>query len=231
MFQKMFRRAAPVMLGAALTFAAGASAQAAIVSIGLSSTGPGSITTEATGSGSANFTGSFGAFSNVTVNAFTQPTVDDFANSNSITVEQGGGAHPPSTLYVFVSATNLTSLSSLINFASSFTENALTNGWTVTEKTYLDTANTLYGLTTLLGSSNFSTTGHNIQTSLQSVSDPFSVTEEYIINTNGRGAANSTIVVASVPEASTWAMMILGFLGVGFLAYRKQSDGQQLRIA
>jgi hypothetical protein len=29
--------------------------------------------------------------------------------------------------------------------------------------------------------------------------------------------------VAAVPEASTWAMMILGFLGVGFMAYRRKS--------
>ena len=29
-------------------------------------------------------------------------------------------------------------------------------------------------------------------------------------------------LLAAVPEPSTWAMMILGFLGVGFLAYRKQ---------
>lgn len=29
--------------------------------------------------------------------------------------------------------------------------------------------------------------------------------------------------VASVPEPSTWAMMILGFAGVGFMAYRRKS--------
>jgi hypothetical protein len=29
------------------------------------------------------------------------------------------------------------------------------------------------------------------------------------------------LTVAAVPEASTWAMMILGFLGLGFLGYRK----------
>jgi hypothetical protein len=28
--------------------------------------------------------------------------------------------------------------------------------------------------------------------------------------------------IASVPEPSTWAMMILGFLGVGALAYRQR---------
>jgi hypothetical protein len=35
---------------------------------------------------------------------------------------------------------------------------------------------------------------------------------------------------SSVPEASTWAMMLLGFLGVGFLAYRRK-NGSTLRIA
>jgi hypothetical protein len=30
-------------------------------------------------------------------------------------------------------------------------------------------------------------------------------------------------VVAAVPEPSTWAMMILGFAGVGFMAYRRKS--------
>jgi hypothetical protein len=36
--------------------------------------------------------------------------------------------------------------------------------------------------------------------------------------------------VGSVPETSTWAMMILGFLGMGFMAYRRKS-GTRLRFA
>jgi hypothetical protein len=36
--------------------------------------------------------------------------------------------------------------------------------------------------------------------------------------------------VAPVPEASTWAMMILGFVGVGFLAYRRRGQGPALRL-
>jgi hypothetical protein len=31
------------------------------------------------------------------------------------------------------------------------------------------------------------------------------------------------LTVAAVPEPSTWAMMVLGFLGVGFLSYRRKS--------
>jgi hypothetical protein len=38
--------------------------------------------------------------------------------------------------------------------------------------------------------------------------------------------------VAAVPEPSTWAMMILGFFGVGFLAYRRRGPASSLvRIA
>jgi hypothetical protein len=32
------------------------------------------------------------------------------------------------------------------------------------------------------------------------------------------------VVSASVPEPSTWAMMVLGFASVGFLAYRRRSQ-------
>jgi hypothetical protein len=34
----------------------------------------------------------------------------------------------------------------------------------------------------------------------------------------------ATFNVAAGPEPSTWAMMILGFVGVGFVAYRKKSQ-------
>lgn len=36
--------------------------------------------------------------------------------------------------------------------------------------------------------------------------------------------------VSAIPEPSTWAMMILGFLGVGFMAYRGKGNGS-FRIA
>jgi hypothetical protein len=34
----------------------------------------------------------------------------------------------------------------------------------------------------------------------------------------------SNFAVSGVPEASTWAMMVLGFLGLGFLGYRRSSN-------
>ncbi len=40
-----------------------------------------------------------------------------------------------------------------------------------------------------------------------------------------------SFTISAVPEPSTWAMMILGFFGVGFMAYRRKKNGPALRIA
>jgi hypothetical protein len=37
-------------------------------------------------------------------------------------------------------------------------------------------------------------------------------------------------VTSAVPEPSTWAMLILGFAGVGFMAYRKNRSGPMFRL-
>jgi choice-of-anchor C domain-containing protein len=44
------------------------------------------------------------------------------------------------------------------------------------------------------------------------------------------GPALDAVSVTATPEPSTWAMMILGFMGVGFLAYRRK-QGSALRLA
>jgi hypothetical protein len=46
----------------------------------------------------------------------------------------------------------------------------------------------------------------------------------------GVGTMSVTEVTAAVPEPSTWAMMILGFFGVGFMAYRRKGS-QSFRAA
>jgi hypothetical protein len=38
-------------------------------------------------------------------------------------------------------------------------------------------------------------------------------------------------VSSAVPEPSTWAMLILGFVGIGFMAYRRKQTGHQFRFA
>jgi choice-of-anchor C domain-containing protein len=44
------------------------------------------------------------------------------------------------------------------------------------------------------------------------------------------GPALDNVTIAAVPEPSTWAMMLLGFLGLGFVTYRRKSHSI-LRIA
>ena len=46
----------------------------------------------------------------------------------------------------------------------------------------------------------------------------------------GGDLTTAPLNIAAVPEASTWAMMLLGFAGVGFMAYRKR-NGASLRVA
>jgi hypothetical protein len=41
--------------------------------------------------------------------------------------------------------------------------------------------------------------------------------------TNAGFPVSGTFSVAAVPEPPTWAMMILGFAGIGFMAYRRRS--------
>jgi hypothetical protein len=40
----------------------------------------------------------------------------------------------------------------------------------------------------------------------------------------------SSNVVAAVPEPSTWAMMILGFAGIGFMAYRQKAKPASMAV-
>lgn len=44
------------------------------------------------------------------------------------------------------------------------------------------------------------------------------------------GPALDNVSVAPVPEPATWAMMIIGFAGVGFLAYRRRPAGKWVRL-
>ena len=50
----------------------------------------------------------------------------------------------------------------------------------------------------------------------------------YVNSTDGIQIANSTVSLVdlsttpAVPEPSTWAMLLLGFAGIGFMAYRRK---------
>jgi PEP-CTERM motif len=65
-------------------------------------------------------------------------------------------------------------------------------------------------------------------TAAETANSGFTVPDDESISVSGNFAQ---LNVSAVPEPSTWAMMILGFFGVGFIAYRRKRNGSQLRLA
>jgi hypothetical protein len=129
---------------------------------------------------------------------------------------------PAATLDIWITDTNLPSLTGF--FDSTFTENIVPAGWTITERTYYSAANATYG-GTLLASNVFSTHGTADFTSkIIPLVGPYSVTHQYhLAATTTGGTALSTISLTgtSVPEPASWAMMIGGF-GLAGAAFRRR---------
>jgi hypothetical protein len=101
-------------------------------------------------------------------------------------------------LNIWVTDQGLTSPLGAFNFLSTFTTNALNAGWTVTESTFLSTANALF-TGTPLSSTTFTgplVSGGNasgISALTSTGAGPFSVTEKFTIFAAGAGSDNSTI--------------------------------------
>jgi hypothetical protein len=47
----------------------------------------------------------------------------------------------------------------------------------------------------------------------------------------GLDVIQAGILTPAIPEASTWAIIVLGFLGVGLVAYRRREQGLSFRVA
>jgi hypothetical protein len=47
----------------------------------------------------------------------------------------------------------------------------------------------------------------------------------------GANRLGAFTLTAAVPEPQTWAMMLLGFAGIGFMAYRRKQNGSAFRLA
>jgi hypothetical protein len=209
-----------LILSAVAAAALAGTAHSATISIGTSING-GAIKTQSSGAapGPVTFSGAVGSYDLDTVSAvdLTAASLD----SNSINATTLG---TKDTLNVFVSVSDITTVSGLVQALSGLTVNFLTPGWTVTESTFEDSSNTVFGTGTPLATNTF-TSGPDTFTLLTpvSVTAPFSVTEEFVINSNGiSGAGNNTIDLSgAVPEPSTWVMMALGFVALGYAAIRR----------
>jgi PEP-CTERM motif len=130
-------------------------------------------------------------------------------------------------IYLYISETGITYDQSKVTFQIGLAENRLPTGWSVTESVYSDSSNTAYGEGTLLATDTFGAAGGTKLVTLTSpvpFGTPFSVTEEIAIKPgSGNGHDLSSVSISTVPEASTWAMMTLGFAGLGYAAFRRSA--------
>lgn len=179
----------------------------------------------ASGFGSAGFTGGFGAFYIAVSGTGSPPlTSPDLFATNSIDVQKEGTS-VGHTLEIYVTSQGNTTTSPTLGFTSGFTSNFLTSGWSITEETFYDASNTLWGTTTLLGSATFSGPATSAaSTAIAMGSGPYSVTTLYTLTTTaGSGASNATISMA-IPEPETYAMLLAGLGLMGFIARRRQRN-------
>ena len=63
------------------------------------------------------------------------------------------------------------------------------------------------------------------------VFDSYSAVQSALLNSISINGVVYDTPVAAVPEPPTWAMMILGFAGVGFMAYRRRNNQAGPRLA
>ena len=214
--------------GVALLVTLASAADASVVTIGFS-VGGGAPAVLATGTNSATITAPVPTGTN-SITAFAAPALPtDLLDSTSLNITTAG----PLTFSVFVTAQGLTSPTGLNTFQSNFTSNTLPAGWSVTEATFIDAGNGLFTTGSPLSTATFNAIGTSVKTALGNAgAGPYSLTEVYTVNATGAGTVLSTISMsAAVPEPSTWAMMILGFIGVGFMAYRRRDKQTGFRFA
>lgn len=189
---------------AALTWLSAAPAWATItIQLENADANGGALTTVATGATSASFSGIYGDYDILGITGADIFPIAFGTNTFDVT-----SARKTNTLTVIATETGLTTVPS--DLLSTLTENHLTSGWTVQETTWVNS--------TQLFSGTFSTVGSAQQLNKAAVSLPFSLSEMFVITPNGGvGQDQSTISIMGVPEAPIWAMMGLGFAGLGIL--------------
>jgi len=151
----------------------------------------------------------------------------DVLRTTMLNINQtAGGSHQ---LIIHIGAQGLSGPNALTNWLSTFSVSDLTAGWSVQEQTFINGV-LLADTGVMLAAASLSAF-----TGAAAVGGLFNAEVTYIINSVGIGDFSggidisvADIAVAAVPEPATWSMMILGFAGIGFMAYRRSRKGLAL---
>jgi hypothetical protein len=235
MARKLFIAGA-LLAGAAL-WASSASALSITINGGESPTFPPTFTTLATGGSPLILpaTACCGASDSFRVSANvvgTPPLASGSLLTDTIAVNTTG----PGTLIIWVTETGLTSPLGEVNFTSGLTSNLFFGGISsVTLSTFVSPTDGVSPPNgTPLDMATFTGLGtQSLSTVDNPGAGPYSLQEVFAIHATGAGATNLTIDLTSstIPETSTWAMMLLGFAGLGYIGFRKARARSAISIA
>ena len=165
----------------------------------------------------------------------------DLGSTNTTVSENFSGEL---TIWVTETGIDLGPTPQKLSIFSSFTQNSVPPGASVTETTYFDASDTAFGTATQLATATFTSIDTNSPgvTTIVDAPVPYSITEEYdvMIPISVGPTALSTISLQTttdgpipiVPEPSTWTMMAIGFAGLGYVAYgrSRKSRTQAYRL-
>jgi hypothetical protein len=201
------------------------SASADTITLGLQQAGVngGAITPVSTSStGSLAFAGPYGTFTLSLATALGSPFIPEpnFQTTSIDTASASGGG----TLTVWITQSGLTTPVPGGALLSGLTANAFQGGVvSVTESTFVDGTDAVFGTGTPLASHTFTSIGSaDSINSVGSLGSPYSETAKYVITINGAGTANNTINLQAVPEPGTMALFGSGLFGLASLIRRRK---------
>ena len=218
----MLKKLTLVATAFALTTMLALPASADTITLGFQEAGVnlGNITTLGTSiTGALAFAGSYGTFNVNTVTAQGFPAIPepDFETTSIDTSSTTGG-----TLTVWLTQQGLTT--PVPSLLSGLTANVFTGAVSsVTETTYVDCSNTLFGTGTQLATHTFTMIGSTSSINSVPCLGTYSETARYDITIGSAGgAANDTINLQAVPEPASMVLLGSGLCGVAGLIRRRK---------
>ncbi len=220
-------------------------AQAEQIYIGFQEAGVngGAVTLKASGPATSGpfFNGSYGSFhitSALGLDTGADASMPNFGSSATVATQ--GALATASTITIYIEEAGLTGPSTAFNVG--LTGNFLSAGWTAVETAY-ETSGAAPPPPWVTANALFSHmfTGTNVAVAENGIgaaagSGFYTLTEKYVItapvsSVSGHVLLTENIVTTPViPEPATWVMMVMGFVGLGYAAFRRNMKSSSLMV-